>query len=160
MKDSNLDNLKKRYSVLQKKYSLPSFQEMNEDFVIEKVSEEDSEILIREIRKFIADRFMNYLRFVETILNPSSASIFIFSIVKSLKKEEKDELEEIYKKLAKFELDLIELDVSFSEEKEAEFIKNSFKVWQEVKRDFLKVIQKIKKDWSKDEDKKNKSFIA
>jgi len=160
-KDKNcLEELKEKYSEMQERHNLPSFQEMNEDFGIEKISEVDFEILIREVRKYVADKFMNYLRFIETILNPSNASMFIFSIVKTIDKDEKEKLTEIYKKLAELELDIIELEVYFYEEKEAEFIKNSFKIWQAIKQDFLKIIQKIKKDWNKEGEKRNTSFIA
>ena len=37
--DRGLEPLKFDYEKLQKKYGLPSFQEMNEDFYIEKISE-------------------------------------------------------------------------------------------------------------------------
>ena len=51
-KESDLVRLKKDYAKLQKKYSLPSFENMNQDFSIEKAAELETDYLIREIRKF------------------------------------------------------------------------------------------------------------
>lgn len=146
-KESNLEKLKENYKEIQKKYDLPSFENLNRDFQIEKIAEIETDFLIREVRKFIADRFSNYLRFIETILHPINAPMFIFSIIKSMGVEEKKKLTDVYKKLAKNEIKLIEIDIEFSEKKEADFIKEFYKVWQEVKKDILEVLEKIKKNW-------------
>jgi hypothetical protein len=146
----DLGKLKKSYLEIQGKYGLPGFDELNEDFHIEKLSEVETDFLIREIRKLVGDKMSNYLRFIETILHPVSAPVFVFSMIKSIKEEEKKILGEIYKKLAKVELAFIEADIEFSEEKEASFVKNSFSVWQDIKKDLLKIIEKVKKDWDED----------
>ena len=72
MEESKLQELKDQYSELQKKHNLPSFDEMNKDFYIEKLAELESDLLMREIRKFISDRLYNYLRFIENLLNPQN----------------------------------------------------------------------------------------
>jgi len=145
-KEYNLENLKKDYKKIQKKYDLPDFEKLNEDFQIEKVIEVKTDFLIREIRKFMADKFSNYLRFIEAILNPVNVSMFIFSVIKSIGVEEKNKLTDIYKNLAKIEVRLIELEVKFIEEKEADFIKESYNIWQKIKEDLLNVVGVIKKN--------------
>jgi hypothetical protein len=102
---------------------------------------------VREIRKFITEKFSNYLRFIETILNPVNAQFFVFSVIKTLGASEKEKLNEIYKKLAKKEVEVIELDVQFSEEKEAEFVKGSCALWKDIKKDLLEIVEVIKKNW-------------
>ena len=154
-----LDNLKRRYAELQQKHNLPSFEKLNEDFCIEKASETEVDILIREIRRFVSDKFLNYMRFIETIMNPTNASIFIFSVIKTLGEDEKKRLNEIYKKLAKSELELIDLDIVYSEEKEAEFIRTFYGLWQEVKNEMLEIMDKVKEDWDKEVEKVDNSFI-
>ncbi|MBU2104897.1 MAG: hypothetical protein KKF67_03970, partial [Nanoarchaeota archaeon] len=67
--------------------------------------------------------------------------------VKSLNAEDKTRLSESYKKLTKIEINLIEADVQFSEQKEAEFIKESYKIWQEIKEDIMKMIDSVKNNW-------------
>jgi len=145
--ESNLENFKRDFKKIQKKFNLPDFEKLNEDFQIEKIAEVETDYPTREIRKFIADKFSNYLRFIEAILHPVNAPMFIFSIIKSIGAEEKSKLTEIYKKLARSEVRLIELDVEFSEKKEAEFIKDSYELWQTVKKDMLIVVDVVKKNF-------------
>ena len=144
---SCLEELKKDYKKLQEKYNLPSFDSLNRDFQIEKVAEFESDYLIREIRKYIADKFSNYLRFVELILNPVNSPMFVFSVIKSIGVDEKNKLSEIYKELARFEVTLVKLDADFSEEKEAEFVNNSYNAWQRIKKEILSVVEVVEKNW-------------
>jgi len=76
-----------------------------------------------------------------------NAPMFVFSFIKLIRVEEKKKLEEIYKKLIKEEIKLLELDLEFSEEKEAKFIKEYYKLWQEIKKEMLGIIEKIKGSW-------------
>lgn len=160
MEKHNLELLKERYLEIQKKHNLPSFQEMNAEFGIEKTEIEKFDILIREIRKYVADKLLNYLKFVETLLNPSNASMVIFSIIKTLGSDEKKKLTEIYKRLAKTELDLIELDISFNEEKEAEFINKNYLLWKELSRELNSIMIKVKENWDKESARGNNSFVG
>lgn len=146
-KESKLEKLKKDYLKIQKKYNLPEFDKLNQDFSIEKTADSETDFLIREVRKLIAEKMSGYLRFTEMLLNPTNAPIFVFSIIKNLGVREKKELSEMYKKMAKNEIKLIEIDIEFSEEKEAEFIKDSYKLWQRLKRDFLNILNAIEKNW-------------
>ena len=70
-----------------------------------------------------------------------------FSIVKSINAEEKEKLSKVYKKLVKTEVNLIELDIQFSEEKEAKFVKESYETWQGIKKDILSFIDVVNKNW-------------
>jgi hypothetical protein len=142
--ESSLEELKKEYSILQKKYSLPSFQNLNEDFGIEKACEGEFDLLLREIRRYLWDKVASYMRLVENLINPVNVPIFIFSIVKSLNDRDKKALNEIYKKMGEIEIDLIEIDLIYSEEKEAKFIKECFDVWQVIKKDLVEIVGKVK----------------
>ncbi len=146
-KEKSLEKLKKKYSEIQKKFGLPDFDELNREFQIEKISIEETDYLVREIRKFLADKFSNYMRFVEALLNPSNSPLFVFSIVKSLNVEDKESLQEVYKKFAKIEVDLVEIDLDFSEEKEVEFIKESYKIWKSIKKSLLEIVEVVRKNW-------------
>lgn len=148
--ECSLAELKNSYFEIQKKYFLPSFEELNEDFQIERLVELETEFLIREIRKFISDKFSNYLRFIESILNPVSVPMFVFSVIKTLGDNERKKLSEVYKKLAKKEVDVIELDISFNEDKEVKFVKESFLIWQEMKKELLGVMKIVNENWDKE----------
>ena len=156
---SDLEELKEKYESLKEKHSLPEFDKLNEDFQIEKVSEHESDYLIREVRKFVAEKAMNYLRFIEGVLNPVNGSMFVFSFIKTLTSDEKSILSDIYKKLAKREVQLIELDLVYSEESEAKYISEIFEEWQEIKRDFSKVLKKVQENWDVKTEKNGSSLV-
>ncbi len=159
-KESSLEDFKKDYREIQGKYDLPSFEELNSDFQIEKAAENETDFVLREIRKLMADKVFNYSRFVESLLNPVNVPMFVFSIVKTLDIKEKEKLTEIYKKLAKNEVSLIELDIASSEEKEAEFIKNSYRLWQEIKEGLLEIVEVIKKRWDTKVDEGKSGYLG
>ncbi len=146
-KEKSLKRLKEKYLEIQKKFELPDFDELNREFQIEKICVEETDYLIREVRKFLADKFSNYMRFVEALLNPSNSPLFVFSIVNSFGTKDKKDLQEIYKKFSKIEIDLVEIDLDFSEEKEAEFIKETYKIWKYLRKALLETIEIIKKNW-------------
>lgn len=146
-KESDLVRFKKDYTKLQKKYFLPSFEDMNQDFSIEKAAEFETDYLIREIRKLVVDKVYNYLRFIETLLNPVNGPMSVFSIIKAMNADDKKRLEEAYKKLVKNEIQLIKIDMEFSEKGEAEFIKKTYKLWQGVKEDISSLIKSVEKNW-------------
>src|SRR3989344_3585892 len=157
--ESKLKKLKEEYSKIQKKYQLPNFDKLNEDFKIEKASETETDFLVREIRESVGETLENFLRFVEAILNPVNVPMFLFPIIKSLNTEEKNKLSEIYKKLSKLEIDAMKL-IEYSEKKEAEFIKNSYAVWQEIKKDFVKIIEAVEKKAEIKSEKSEKGYFG
>ena len=156
----NLNKLKETYKVFQRKYELPLFEKINEDFQIEKAAECETDFILREVREIITNKFLNYLRFIESILNPSNSPMFMFAIVKTLGTKEKEKLSELYKKIAKIEIDLIELDLEYSEKKEAEAIKKYYEVWQNIKKDFMGIVDVIKKNWDTKIEENGKGYFG
>jgi len=143
----NLEALKKRYKKLQKKYKLPSFNELNQEFEIEKIQEKETDFLLREIRKIISDKIAAFLRLFELFINPTSAPIFILNVIKTLTLKDKELIERIYHKLVYLELTSMVRDINYNEKKEVEFIKKTAKKWKEIKVDlnqFSLILERIK----------------
>ncbi len=158
--ESKLEKLKENYKKIQQIHNLPDFDKLNSDFAIEKIAETETDFLIREVVKTMAEKFSNYLRFVELLLNPVNSPMFIFSLIKTMGETEKKKLSEIYKELVRIELNLIELDVDFSEKKEVDFINDSYKIWINLKKDFLSIIEKIKSNWDNKNENNNKAYFG
>jgi hypothetical protein len=158
--ESDLKKLKEDYNLIKEKYSLPSFEILNKEFAIEKIAEVETDFLLREVAKVIGEKLSNYMHFVEAILNPASSPLFIFSIIKTLGEEEKQKFNEIYKELAKIEVRLIELDVNFSEEDEAIFIKEAYEVWERIKKNLIEIIKKIKSNWNNKSENNSKAYFG
>lgn len=142
MVEGNLAKLKKEYSLFEKKYQLPKFSELNIEFEIEKLQERETDLLLREIRRTISDKTVAFLKFFEVFLNPQAAPLFLLSAIKSLNAHDKIKIEKIYKKIVLIEVQAISLDIEYEEKKEAEFIKNTYKNWKDMKED-LKIIEEI-----------------
>lgn len=160
MEEKNLPKLKSEYSVLKEKYSLPEFDDLNKNFQIEKISDEETDFLLREIRKIIVEKFLDYLRLVESLINPSNSPMFVFALAKTLGTTEREKLVEIYKKITKTEIEFIERDLDYSEEKEAESIKNHSVLWEEIKKEMLEVVSVIKKNIDNKTENNGKNYFG
>ncbi len=156
----DLDKLKKEYKKIQEKYSLPDFDDLNKEFMIDKLADNETDYLIRDIRKHLAEKLYAYLRFTETILNPSNAHLFMFSIIKTMNEDDKKKVSDIYKKLAENEIKMIKIDIIFDEKKEAEFIKNSYKLWKKVSKDILSIVEKAEKKLDDKFDGQRKDYFG
>ena len=138
-----------------KKYKLPSFDDLNREFEIEKVQEHETDYLLREIRKAVSEKMSAFLRFFETILNPVMAPVFVIAALKNLENGEKERIKEIYEAMVGVEIGTIELDINYDEKKEAEFIIKASKKWKSIKPDVLEVMKIIEKSHKISENKGN-----
>lgn len=155
-----LEILKKDYSEIVKKYKLPSYKELNEEFDIEKVQELETDTLLREIRKVIMDKVIAYLRFIELLINPSNAPMFFFTILKGIDSSDKKILEETYTKLGRLEVEVITIDNDYSEKGEAEFIIHVFQEWKEIKENMRQVSKALQNGWDRKREKREKSYLG
>jgi len=155
-----LEVLKKEYEKLQKKQNLPSFEEMNKNFYIEKIAENETDILIREVRRMVGDRLANYMRLTENLLNPVNVPMFVFTILKMIEPEEKKKLSEVYKKLVQNEIKFVERDLDFDEDKEAEFIRNSYKLWEDIKKELVGIFEKVEKNQGSKAEDNNRGYFG
>lgn len=156
----DLGEVKKQYELLKKKYKLPEFSKLNEEFEIEKIQEKETDFLLREIRRAMLDKVAAFLKFLELFLNPQLAPLFILTSLKNFAPKEKDSIEKVYKELANTELFSIDLDINYNEDKEAKFIRETFKKWQELKPQLQEVSEAILQIQKKSSEKKNKSYFG
>ena len=158
--EHNLSELKKEYEKYKKKYKLPEFFDLNQEFEIEKIQERETDFLLREIRRAISDKIAAFLRFFELFLNPQAAPVFILAVIKTLNNKDKAIIEKIYNTLVNFELTSITLDMDYNEKEEADFINHMFKKWQDLKKElkeFSKIIDRIK---IKEKERKRRSYFG
>ncbi|MDO8460781.1 MAG: hypothetical protein Q7S74_06755 [Nanoarchaeota archaeon] len=137
-----LQELKKNYDVLAKKYKLPSFSELNEDFEIEKI-ERESDSLLRIIRKMMMEKIVNSLGFVEMLLTTMNAPRMYLTFIKSMTSEDKKRLENMYDLLTGLSMESLGREIEYSEKKEAELIVKTSKTWNSIKPDFKMIIEEI-----------------
>jgi len=155
-----LDKLKKEYAKLEKKHSLPSFDELNKHFEIERISDKETDYLLREIRKAITEKALAFVRFIEILINPTNAPFFMFTIIKNIEPSGKKVVERIYEKLCTFEISAIRLDLNYDEKAEVDFIKKSLKTWKDNEDDLKELSRIIESAWKASSSKKEKDYLG
>lgn len=160
MSENTLEKIKKQYEPLKKKYKLPEFSKLNEEFEIEKIQERETDFLLREIRRAISDKVAAFLRFFELFVNPQAAPVFVLISLKNLTSKEKEIIERTYKELVELELAAVNRDISYNEAKEAQSILRVLKKWQEIKPELEEVTTAILKVQEKVSEKKGKSYFG
>lgn len=156
----DLESFKEAYEKLSKKYSLPCFKDLNEDFDIGKIDCCNSETLLREIRKAMISKFASLLQLTELLLNPSNGSMFHMFLVKGINNSEKEKLNKLFETLGSIQIESFSLDLTYNEKKEAEFINFSFSEWKNMNPDLKIIISSLKENWRKTTSKKSKSYFG
>ncbi|MEM2955983.1 MAG: hypothetical protein QW041_00155 [Candidatus Pacearchaeota archaeon] len=148
--ESCLLKLKKDYEKLRQKYKLPSFNELNEEFEIEKLQERETDFLLRHIRRAMIEKIAIILRFLEVLVNPAEAQtqLYIFSVMKSISAEMKKDIEKIYKEMTMIELSSLSLDIDYNEKNEVRFIKEIMEKWPKIKKELKEVTNKLGVVWT------------
>jgi len=160
LRESDLIKLKERYLPLKAKYDLPEFDDLNKMFSIEKIDGNETDFLLREIRRIISESLSNYINILENLLNPSNAPFFVYSVVKVIDEPKKKKLSEIYMRLAKDWVPLLQLDLRYREESEADFIKRSFNLWKDSTSDFYDILEFIKKNWENNSEDTKSGYLG
>ena len=155
----DLSELKNNYSEIEKKYKLPSFDRLNQDFEIDKIDKE-SEHLVRTVRKVVFEKIINSLNFLELLQNPVNAPRTYLPYLRSMSVEDKKTIEEIYSSLGELSLAALELEIEFSDKREAELIKRAFDVWNSHKIRFKKIVAGIAKPINNNVARKEKSYFG
>jgi len=136
--------IKKKYDKLKEKYSLPDFDKINPIFSIYKIENED--FLLKQIRKKIIGKTISMSEILENFLHPDTILSDIYEC-KVFSDSERDRIFKLYKKLKILEKESIELSLEPDEKMEAEFIKNVFNSWSNIKQEMLFFIRKVKEFW-------------
>ncbi len=148
--------IKETYSKLKTKYSLPPFDELNNEFEISLIEKDD--FLLREIRRKITDKLGNVCGPLEGAVGGETHPMAVIEFGNISDSEIKKSME-IYKKLMYLIRQSQEVGILADEKKDAEFIKEFFKQWPLLKADIAKIFSKLKESWKKEVDEKDDSNI-
>jgi len=135
--------LKKKYEQLAKKHKLPSFDELNSDFEIDKLDRESNNLL-RAIRKLIMEKIVNSMSFLEMLVNPINAPRMYMPYIVTMEVMDKKIIDEIYSSLAGLSVLSLELEINSEEKDEAVLINSVLGKWKELKPKFSQILKNIK----------------
>ncbi len=154
------DTIEQEYNELIKRYKLPTFTKLDEEFEIRALEENRSGRPIKAIIRVIASKLRNFLESLDPVINPNPNSIYSMVAVNGLEPDTKEKMFETYKKVAALyqECFLYELE---SDDKAANFIKKFWKLWPDLKELQKKYLKKIIATWDvKDLPKKNAGYLG
>jgi len=147
-----MKNIEEQYGKLKKKYVLPDFNEVDKEFEIATIENEN--FLLREITNKIVDRIDFFSRLFEELLQPDPSLLRNMYESKIFNDEERKTIYSLYKKLMVINRQSVEVSLNREEKEYAGFIKKTFDEWKELKTSISKIVDKIKDSWKKEADSK------
>src|SRR3989344_1115691 len=154
-----LEEMKREYDVLAKKYGLSSFKDLNNDFEIEKLDKK-SDTLLRAIRKLMMDKIVNSITFLEMLVNPINAPRMYLPYIRAMSVEDRKTIDDIYNVLAELSLLSLDLEIDSNEKGEAELIKKVCDKWNSLKPGFKDILKNIKQPKSQNNNKRERSYFG
>ena len=137
--------IEKQYNELSKKFLLPEFKNLNEEFEISDL--EETSFLLRAIIRRIAEKFDFYTTMLEEVLQPDTSNLYAMHETRFFDENEKKQMYELYSRLMNFNRQSIEVNLEHNEKNEVGFINNVFNEWDELKQELLGFINKMKSSW-------------
>lgn len=153
-------NFEEIYTELAHRHSLPEFEKIAEDFDIEKIQDKETIFLAREIRRTMNEKIAAYIHLFETLINPTSPPMFVFSILRNISTEDKDTIKKIYKTLSRTQIEVMKLDTIYKEDDEIKFINETFIIWQELKPTIYKLVERFESSFEEDDSTKKRSYFG
>ncbi len=138
------NELKKEYQPLQKKFNLPSFDSLENDFGM--MDEETDKYVLSKIRRKMSDKIDFYISVLGNIFEGDATLSNIYES-KVFDEESKTELFKIYKRLMRYGRDANILSLTYDERAEAEYIKEFYKEWQHLKEGIKKQLVLFRDIW-------------
>ena len=142
-----VNEIEKEYSKLSKKYKLPKFKEIDNEFEISTL--ESPSFLIKNILRKIEEKLGFYIEVIGNLVHPDASSLSSMYEIRYFSDDEKDEIYNLFKKLMKVDRSIVEVVLENDEKKQAEFLNKFFSNWLGTKKELLKYIEKMKESWEK-----------
>lgn len=140
-------DIKERYSAIAKTHSLPKFEEMDSEFELHDC---DGNHVLKSVLKKMAEKLEFYVNLIADILQPDASNIAGMHETGFFTSKEKSEMYELIKKLMKTHRAIVELCLENNEKAQAQFLRQFFSEWKEMKKELLAIIKKVKECWEKD----------
>jgi len=137
--------MKKEYEKLRKKYSLPSFEKLNNDFQIESIEEKGQHLL--QIAKKMSTKASDFSNLLEETLSPE-ARLGSMTESGAFTENEKKKILTVFRKLNYQYRLYTKIDISYDEIETAKFINKFFEEWELIKPDLKTIINKMVESWN------------
>ena len=135
------------YTVAQKKYNLPSFNDIDKEFEIAAIETPGN--ILREVRHRVQDRLEFGVSILDNVCQPDPNNMRSMMESSFFNDSEKTKAFALSQKIATLWRSLTEAELINDEKSDAEFIKLVFKEWQAMKAPLLEFVRKMRDSWKK-----------
>ena len=150
--------LEKDYEILKKKYSLPNFEELDNEFELSCI--EEPKFLLKEIRFRIDEKLDSMCAMIEEILQPDTKVSTLYES-RMFNEAHKEQAFAVFKKLMKLKKKSTKLSILNSEKDDAAFITSSLDEWRNLKKPLVALVDMLIDAWEKEPDaKENVSYMG
>ncbi len=139
------------YEKLRKKYDLPPYDVLNSEF---EISGLEKDFLLRNMIRYVIEKFEFYTKLIDTELLQPDTTLASLHESRFFTNGEKTKLYEIFMQLMHLQRGAVEAVLKRNEKDEAEYINNTLKEWQEIRKELLPFVTKLKTAWT------NKQMIS
>ena len=151
-----MQDFKQEYEKLIKKYNLPSYENLDEEFELLYIAEicEISRPL-SFVRRRINDKIGWVCNMLQSILQPNPSSLVSMQESAMFSKEQKEECQQLLKELMYVNRLSVYLDIDIEEKKNAEYIKTTFTLWKKMKPQISAIAQTLYQGWKENPKKEH-----
>jgi HPt (histidine-containing phosphotransfer) domain-containing protein len=142
-----------KYRQLQRKYRLPSFEQLDKEFEISCIEQE--RFLLREIRKKLDEKIDDICKTLEEVLQPDTNLSGIYES-RVFSDEEKKRVFDLYRRLMRLHRQGFELLVKSDDKSDADFVRSVSAEWEKLKKELSQVARKLQESWEKEMEENEK----
>ncbi len=143
--------LKEEYEKLCKRYSLPRFDQMDEEFEIRAIELNRSGVLIKAALRMMTNKLNIFMNYLEPVISAPPQNLHALIEMRNLSEGERSEMFEFYKEISVLLHENLSVELK-SEKDIAQQIKRVWKVWPDIKKREVALLDKITLAWKKKEE--------
>ena len=154
-----MEEIKKEYEILRKKYSLPSFNLLDTEFEIRALEVDKSGILIKAILRVTNNKLNLFMGYLEPVVNGQPQHIHAIIEIKNTTDQDKKDMFEFYKEISVLLHENLAIELK-SEKEVASQINKILKLWPKLKEKELYFLNILTQAWTKTENSKPQNEYA
>ncbi len=144
---TKLEELKKEYKDLEKKFKLPGFEDLDREFEIKGIDLEKVDLL-NALTRVVRDTIGMYINLLETVVSPNPSWLHSMIEVNNLSEKEKDDMLKFYYEIMVYYHDGYKVLLGKDNGK-AEYIVKIFNLHTRLREESSSFLAKISSAWEK-----------
>ena len=141
------------YEKFARKYRLPEFGELDREFQISNI--EKTDFILSEIRENMVDKLETFTDFLSDLLQPDTTVVGMYES-RVFPEPKKKEIYAIFKRLMKYKRQSLAAHIENSDRRNADFIREFFGEWAELKPKLLSAVDEVEKSWETESEETEK----